>query len=393
MVFLSRVLNHSRRIAPHAVRIGLLCMLAAVLTPACEIEPGTTPTLVPTAAPTLVPTAAPTLVPTAAPTLVPTAAPTLVPTAAPTLVPTAAPTLVPTPTPTLVPTATPTPAPTATPTPAPTVAPTPGLAATPEVPSATQLSIAVAPVPGAVPDYDRGEWRHWVDEDSDCQDTRQEVLVAESVSLVVYEDSRQCRVASGTWVGPYTGEQLDDPRGLDVDHMVPLGNAHQSGGWAWSDAKKRQYANDLSYDNHLIAVQASANRSKGSKSPASWKPPDLGYWCQYAIDWTVIKDTWELTATEPEAEALGEMLDTCTPSRTLTVVRIDISETAEPTPAQSAGTPSPSPTPASTYASCDEAEAAGEPRVQGSSGSGRGFPQAKVPSARDGDGDGVVCEK
>ena len=44
------------------------------------------------------------------------------------------------------------------------------------------------------------------------------------------------------------------------------------------------------------------------------------------------------------------------------------------------------------YDSCDAAVAAGEPRVQGSSGSGRGFPQATVPSARDGDGDGVVCE-
>ena len=46
-----------------------------------------------------------------------------------------------------------------------------------------------------------------------------------------------------------------------------------------------------------------------------------------------------------------------------------------------------------TYASCDEAEAAGEPRVRGSSGSGRGFPAELVPNARDGDGDGVVCER
>ena len=44
------------------------------------------------------------------------------------------------------------------------------------------------------------------------------------------------------------------------------------------------------------------------------------------------------------------------------------------------------------YDSCDAAVAAGEPRIQGSSGNGRGFPQESVPSARDGDGDGVVCE-
>ena len=267
-----------------------------------------------------------------------------------------------------------------------TVAPTPA-------PSAMLLSIVVAPVPGAIPEYDRGEWRHWTDEDGDCQDTRQEALVAESVIPVAYEDAGQCRVASGAWIGPYTGEQFNDPGRLDVDHMVPLGNAHQSGGWAWSAPEKRRYANDLSYENHLIAVQASANRSKGSKSPADWRPPDRGYWCQYAVDWIAIKTAWELTATGPEAEALGEMLGTCAPARTLTVVRADPVETTEPPPPQSAGTPSPSPAPASTYATCDEAVEAGEPRIQGGSGWGRGFPQARVPSARDGDGDGVVCER
>ena len=90
------------------------------------------------------------------------------------------------------------------------------------------------------------------------------MLVAEAVSALTYTDSNQCRVESGIWAGPYTGEQFDGPGNLDIDHMVPLGNAHQSGGWAWSDARKRRYANDLSYDGHLIAVGASANRSKGS---------------------------------------------------------------------------------------------------------------------------------
>ena len=258
-----------------------------------------------------------------------------------------------------------------------TIAPTPA-------PSAGPLSIVVAPVPGAIPEYDRGEWRHWTDEDGDCQDARQEALVAESVIPVAYEDVGQCRVASGAWVGPYTGEQFDDPGRLDIDHMVPLGNAHQSGGWAWNAAEKRRYANDLSYENHLIAVQASANRSKGSKSPADWRPPDRGYWCQYAVDWIAIKTAWELTATEPEAEALGEMLGACAPARTLTVVRVD----SPPTSA----TPSPGPATA-VYASCDDAVAAGEACVQGGSGPGRGFPAAKVPSARDGDGDSIVCEQ
>ena len=178
-----------------------------------------------------------------------------------------------------------------------------------------------------------------------------------------------------------------------LHHLTGRDHAHQSGGWGWSPEQKRQYANDLSYGNHLIAVRASANRAKGSRSPADWKPPDRGYWCQYAVDWIAIKSTWQLTATEPEADALRAMLGTCAPSQALTVVRAGPINITEPTPTDTGGTPSPSPTPASTYESCDDADTAGEPRVQGSSGPGRGFPAAKVPSAGDGDGDGVVCER
>ena len=247
------------------------------------------------------------------------------------------------------------------------------------------LSLVVGPIPHDLPPYDRDEWRHWTDEDGDCQNARQEVLIAESTTAVTYTDADQCRVVSGTWMGPYTGEQFDDPGELDIDRMVPLGNAHRSGGWAWSDDRKRQYANDLSYDGHLIAVQAAANRSKGSDGPEDWKPPDPAYWCQYAIDWIAIKSSWDLSATESEAVALSEMLDTCAPPRALTVIQSDVP--------QSATTPSPTHPSGGNYDSCEAAEAAGERRVEGSRGSGRGFPHAKVPNTRDGDGDGVVCER
>ena len=93
--------------------------------------------------------------------------------------------------------------------------------------------------------------------------------------------------------------------------MVPLKNAHRSGGWDWDDAKKRQYANDLSYEGHLLAVKASANRSKGSDGPEDWKPEDESYWCEYATHWINIKVGWDLTATERELAALREMIDTC----------------------------------------------------------------------------------
>ena len=143
----------------------------------------------------------------------------------------------------------------------------------------SQLSVLVAPSPANLLPYDRGDWRHWTDEDSDCQDTRQEVLIEESATPVAYTDSGQCRVISGDWIVPYTGERFYDPGELDIDHMVPLANAHWSGGWEWSLKRKRQYVNDLSYDGHLVAAKASANRSKGSAGPEDWRPPDRGYWC------------------------------------------------------------------------------------------------------------------
>ena len=281
----------------------------------------------------------------------------------------------------------PTSVPTVAVTPVPTAAVSPIATATTTAPAGPQLSIAVAPVRDDIPQYERGEWRHWVDEDGDCQDARQEALIAESETPVTYKSEDRCTVASGSWDGPYTGESFTDPALLDIDHMVPLANAHWSGGWAWNEDRKREYANDLSYEGHLIAVQASANRSKGSKGPEDWKPPERGYWCQYAVDWISIKNTWDLTAAESEADALSEMLQTCEPSRSLSVVRVEST--------QPAVTPSPTATPATgkTYDSCDEAADAEEPRVRGSQGTGRGFPAAMVPSARDGDGDGVVCER
>ena len=162
-----------------------------------------------------------------------------------------------------------------------------------------------------VPDYDRDEWRHWLDDDGDCQDARQETLIAEADGPLTYETAERCRVETGRWVDPYTLEVFQDPSDMDVDHVVPLANAHRSGGWTWSRERKAAYANDLDFQGHLVAVAPSANRSKGSRGPEDWRPPNEDYWCDYATDWLKIKDKWELTATDREWIALREMLDTC----------------------------------------------------------------------------------
>ena len=173
------------------------------------------------------------------------------------------------------------------------------------------IPVSVGVVASDWPEYDRGTWRHWTDEDSDCQNARQEVLIAESVRDVTYETEDQCRVDSGLWIGPYTGDNVEDPSALDVDHMVPLENAHRSGAWSWDEEQKREFANYLGYENHLIATTSRANRSKGSRGPEKWRPPLEEYWCVYAIDWVTIKNQWRLTVTEPEYLALSEMLATC----------------------------------------------------------------------------------
>ena len=122
--------------------------------------------------------------------------------------------------------------------------------------TATVLRVTVSAVPATLPDYDRNDWKQWTDADRDCQDARNEVLIAESRTAVAYRTDRKCRVAAGEWLAPYTNTIVADPGRLDVDHMVPLGNAHDSGAWQWSANQRERYANYLEDPQHLIAVTA-----------------------------------------------------------------------------------------------------------------------------------------
>ena len=205
------------------------------------------------------------------------------------------------PTPSLAPTNTP-----YTPAATPTTVPS-----TPAATDATTLVIIVAEIPAGIPGYDRGEWKHWTDADGDCQDARQEVLIAESLVEVTYEDDRQCRVEWGRWWAPHLGHHLENPRHIDVDHHVPLKNAHISGGWAWDEERKEEYANDLTNPAHLVAISARHNRSKGARGPEEWAPPDNDLWCQYSLDWAEIKQGWSLTMTSVESEIVMDMIGTC----------------------------------------------------------------------------------
>jgi len=125
--------------------------------------------------------------------------------------------------------------------------------------------------------YDREDYLpRWADADGDCQNTRQEVLISES-RVAVTLGPGQCRVIAGQWHDPYTGRVFTDPGDLDIDHLVPLKEAHDSGAALWPRPRKRAYANDLSHPEALIAVYNGANRAKGARDPASWLPPNVAY--------------------------------------------------------------------------------------------------------------------
>ncbi|MCY4162966.1 MAG: HNH endonuclease family protein [bacterium] len=161
--------------------------------------------------------------------------------------------------------------------------------------------------------YDRDDWKHWTDADRDGQDTRQEVLDAESLAATVVANRR---IRQGLWRSLYDGQQITDAGQLDIDHVVALGEAHESGGWAWDASTRELYANDLTNPDHLIAVSRGTNRSKGKRDPAEWLPPDTASWCQYLALWTIVKVRWGLTMDQAEYNRiLQEANSSCTTLR------------------------------------------------------------------------------
>lgn len=196
----------------------------------------------------------------------------------------------------------------------PTDAPAPS---TGEVPVDTSQIVAVVDDLVVAPEahdetYDRDLFGSgWIDADGDGCDTREEVLIAESVSPAQV-DPYGCQVVTGDWVSLYDGEETTDPSDFDIDHVVALGEAWRSGASSWTPEEREAFANNLDDPAALIAVTASTNRSKGDRDPASWQPPNRDAWCEFATAWTTVKVEWGLTADQAEVDALRNMLAGCT---------------------------------------------------------------------------------
>lgn len=159
--------------------------------------------------------------------------------------------------------------------------------------------------------YTRKDWPHWVDEDDDCQNTRNEVLIVASVdtSFLVFKDRiRRCTLVKGKWLDPYSNKVFTDPKQLDIDHVVPLSWAHSHGGASWDKTQKRNFANDF---NNLLAVDLSLNRQKGDKGPTEWLPPNFKYRCAYIVKFDFIVNKYHLQYTSSEQRTLKKMQDAC----------------------------------------------------------------------------------
>lgn len=156
--------------------------------------------------------------------------------------------------------------------------------------------------------YDREDWRHWIDSDGDCQNTRHELLLATSNLPVKFKTAKECNVVLGEWLDPYSGERFFDSKSLDLDHIVPLKFAHGHGGDKWTAARKQAFANDV---DNLLLVKASLNRQKGAKSPAEWMPPNQSYRCEYVRRFNTIMVKYDLSYVPSEERIIERMLNAC----------------------------------------------------------------------------------
>ncbi|MFF2367810.1 HNH endonuclease family protein [Streptomyces sp. NPDC058122] len=164
--------------------------------------------------------------------------------------------------------------------------------------------------------YSRTQFKHWNKglNPTDGCDTRKEVILAEALENPAI--GAQCALTGGRWWSEYDQVWITAASSLDVDHMVPLAEAWDSGAAAWSAARREAYANDQGAPNSLIAVSGSSNRSKADRDPADWLPVPADR-CKYAADWVADKLRWSLTADAAERDALTHLAEAC-PATTVT---------------------------------------------------------------------------
>ncbi|WP_254185598.1 GmrSD restriction endonuclease domain-containing protein [Nocardioides panacis] len=196
---------------------------------------------------------------------------------------------------------------------------------------------------------------------------------------------RGCDIQRGKWRSYYDGAVTRDSTSFDIDHLVPLAEAWDSGARRWNAETRKRYANDLGDRRSLVAVSASSNRSKSDQDPAEWMP-DLGQ-CQYVRQWVAVKIRWTLKVDAAEKRALLAQAKHCA-NTTVTVRRAATGRSSSGPASGTARSPqAPAPSRGSDpqFSYCYQAIAAGYgPYVRGR--------DPEYAWYTDSDGDGRVCE-
>jgi Protein of unknown function (DUF1524)/Excalibur calcium-binding domain len=258
-------------------------------------------------------------------------------------------------------------------------------------------ALASLPVKGWAPmtGYSRAMFGiAWSDSDHNGCDQRDDALWRASLQRGVRSDG--CTVTSAKVTDVYTSHVIHFVRGglysqgLDIDHVVALGNAWATGGQYESAAIRLKIATD---PLNLLAVDPSQNRQKSDSNAASWLPPVASYRCSYVARQIAVKKKYGLWVVAPEKAAMQRILNTC-PLRRIPVGGLPYPMAADlrpPKPSITTTTISHSPTSVAAggddprFATCAAAKAQGYgPYVQG-----------KDPEYywyRDGNHNGVDCE-
>ncbi|TFC36866.1 HNH endonuclease family protein [Cryobacterium sp. TMT2-14] len=175
--------------------------------------------------------------------------------------------------------------------------------------------LATLPVKGkaAKTGYDRtGEFGSaWRDVDDNGCDTRNDILARDLAAIVT---DASCRVLSGQLLAPYTGESVSFERGettsmlVQIDHLVALSNAWQTGAAQLTREERIALAND---PLNLLASDGVSNSQKGDGDAATWLPAEKSFRCEYVAHQISVKATYGLWVAPAEHDAMVRVLATC----------------------------------------------------------------------------------
>ena len=177
--------------------------------------------------------------------------------------------------------------------------------------------IATMAVKGRAPKtgYTRDQFgTPWKDVDHNGCDTRNDILNRDLSSITYKVSSKDCVVLSGILLDPYSGESINFLRGVatsgevQIDHVVALSNAWQTGAFKLTLEKRTAFAND---PLNLLAVKGRLNSQKRDGDAATWLPPRKSYRCQYVARQVAVKNKYGLWLTAPEKAAIIRLLQAC----------------------------------------------------------------------------------